>query len=264
MNLRELDLTKLNSMTKYPSILTYHEMGGKGMLTDSLTTSFPDDADILVTEKVDGTNTRIIFFADGQYIIGSREELLYARGDLIGNPALGIVAAVKELATQLASLYQNAEDRVTVVYGEVYGGNIGAAAKNYTDSKQVGFRIFDIVLFEKSSFDDIIAREQAEIARWRDAGGQRFVDEATLMRNVSDSDGRLSPTPRLGTIAGKDLPKSVQGMHELLAQLCPRTSCSLGGATEGKAEGIVIRAADRSAIAKIRFEDYERTLKRKK
>jgi hypothetical protein len=264
MNLRELDLTKLNSMTKYPSILTYHEMGGKGMLADGLTTSFPDDAEILITEKVDGTNARIIFFADGQFIIGSREELLYARGDLIGNPALGIVAALKELATDLAPRFHHPEHRVTVVYGEVYGGNIGAGAKNYTDSKQVGFRIFDVVVFEKTSFDDIIARDQAEIARWRDAGGQRFVDEATLMRHVSDSNGRLLPTPRVGSVAGKDLPKTLEGMYELLAKICPRTSCSLGGAGEGKAEGIVIRAADRSAIAKIRFEDYERTLKRKK
>jgi hypothetical protein len=264
MNLRELDLTKLNSLTKYPSILTYHEMGAKGMLTDSLTTSFPDDAEILVTEKVDGTNARIIFFADGQYIIGSREELLYARGDLIGNPALGIVAALNEPATHLASLYHHPEPRVTVVYGEVYGGNIGAGAKNYTESKQVGFRLFDMVLFEQSSFDDMMARDQAEIARWRDAGGQRFVDEATLMRNVSDSGGRLLPTPRLGSVAGKDLPKTLEGMYELLAKLCPRTSCALSGANQGKAEGIVIRAADRSAIAKIRFEDYERTLKRKK
>ncbi len=29
---------------------------------------------------------------DASYLLGSREELLCAQGDLIGNPALGIVA----------------------------------------------------------------------------------------------------------------------------------------------------------------------------
>ena len=35
-NLNIFDLQKLNSMTKYPSILTYHELGDKGMLQESL------------------------------------------------------------------------------------------------------------------------------------------------------------------------------------------------------------------------------------
>jgi hypothetical protein len=42
------------------------------------------------------------------------------------------------------------------------------------------------------------------------------------------------------------------------------TRCKLDAAAAGMAEGIVIRTPDRSSIAKIRREDYERTLKRRK
>ncbi|WP_284706371.1 hypothetical protein [Micromonospora phytophila] len=31
----------------------------------------------------------------------------------------------------------------------------------------------------------------------------------------------------------------------------------------GRSEGLVLRAADRSVIAKARFQDYERTIKRR-
>ncbi|WP_458689940.1 hypothetical protein [Nocardia tengchongensis] len=39
---------------------------------------------------------------DGSWLLGSREELLCAKGDLIGNPAQGIVAALREFADGLA------------------------------------------------------------------------------------------------------------------------------------------------------------------
>jgi hypothetical protein len=42
------------------------------------------------------------------------------------------------------------------------------------------------------------------------------------------------------------------------------TLCRLDDAAGGKPEGIVLRSPDRSTIAKARFEDYERTLKRKR
>jgi hypothetical protein len=38
----------------------------------------------------------------------------------------------------------------------------------------------------------------------------------------------------------------------------------LDDAAGGKSEGIVLRSPDRSTIAKARFEDYERTMKKRK
>lgn len=91
-----VDLKKLNSLTKYPSIPTYHALGERGKLSETIQVNFANQF-IIGTEKIDGTNARIICFSDG-YVIGSREELLYAKGDLIGNPAMGIVEALKPLA----------------------------------------------------------------------------------------------------------------------------------------------------------------------
>ncbi len=39
-DIRQIDLVKLNSMTKYPSILTYHALGDKGMLQETVQIPF--------------------------------------------------------------------------------------------------------------------------------------------------------------------------------------------------------------------------------
>src|SRR5262245_22884963 len=98
-NVRTADLAKLNSLTKYPSILTYHTLDPRnGGLLEEVTAFV---GTVIGTEKVDGTNSRVICLPDGCYLLGSREELLYAKGDLIGNPSLGIVDGLKETAEGL-------------------------------------------------------------------------------------------------------------------------------------------------------------------
>lgn len=124
-SLRSCDLGKLNSMTKYPSIPTYHALGDRGTLLEQ-TVNF--DGEVILTEKVDGTNSRIVLLPDGNFVLGSREELLFAKGDLIGNPALGIVNALKDVANSLMPL----KNSITVVFLELYGGRITAASKQYT------------------------------------------------------------------------------------------------------------------------------------
>lgn len=85
-------VAKLNSATKYPSIETYHRLE-KGILQEEATL-FEDLT--IGTEKVNGTNGRIVFMPDGKdYCIGSREHLLYAKGDRVIRTTEGIVAALK-------------------------------------------------------------------------------------------------------------------------------------------------------------------------
>lgn len=93
------DLRAINSLTKYPSILTYHALGDRGRVSDRVQVDFGTDP-VLVTEKIDGTNARIIC-RDGDYLIGSREELLHARGDRVHNPAMGIVDAMRPIADRM-------------------------------------------------------------------------------------------------------------------------------------------------------------------
>src|SRR5205807_4449122 len=137
--LRDADLTALNSLTKYPSISTYHTLdSANGGLLDE---TVPFTGAVIGTEKVDGTNSRIISLPDGNYLLGSREELLYAKGDLIGNPAQGVVAALREFADVLAPV---TDDVIRVHYVELYGGKVTAASKQYTGSHTVGYRLFDV------------------------------------------------------------------------------------------------------------------------
>jgi len=239
----KVDLNKLNSMTKYPSILTYHKMGERGKLVNEV--QVPFDSPAILTEKIDGVNGRIIVMPDGLYIIGSREELLYAKGDMIGNPQLGIVDALKPIAERIKP-----SSILTVYYFEVYGGNVTKNSKQYTGSKTVGHRLFDIVAIPE--WKEILEMPVERIATWRDNGGQTFYGEAQLL----DSGFQLTPRINLG-----HPPIDVKETHDWLKSMIHITNAALDGGALGRPEGIVARLSDRSIIAKLRFEDYERTLR---
>ncbi|GAA1518382.1 hypothetical protein GCM10009827_036930 [Dactylosporangium maewongense] len=251
-DVRAVDLRLLNSLTKYPSIPTYHTLDPRNGGLTSPATVFPGD--VIATEKVDGTNSRIVLLPDGSYLIGSREELLYAKGDLIGNPALGIVGQLKPVAAGLP-----AGDGIRVYFLELYGGKVGGAARQYTsDSTLFGWRLFDVV--DLPDWSTPLSLSSAAVSAWREAGGQPFVPESTLAALAAAAG--LSLTPRLWHRAGSALPPGIAEMQELLTDSLPATLVGLDGAP-GRAEGIVLRAPDRSVIAKARFQDYERTLRRR-
>jgi RNA ligase-like protein len=254
-NVRTVDLAKLNSLTKYPSILTYHTLDPKngGLLEEA--TAFAGT--VIGTEKVDGTNSRVISLPDGCYLLGSREELLYGKGDLIGNPSLGIVEALKETADRLCD---GGRAEIMVYYFEVFGGKVTANSKQYTGEQRVSFRLFDVVALRE--YDALLSQPAAQIAQWRDNGGQSFADEATLERVAAQYE--LTLTPRLFAVDGADLPRGIPETLAFLRTRLPESKCRLDDAGGGKPEGIVLRSSDRSTIAKARFEDYERTLKRKR
>jgi hypothetical protein len=250
----ETNLTKLNSLTKYPSIPTYHALGDKGRLTETILVPF--ECDVILTEKIDGTNARLICTPEG-VLVGSREDLLWATGDLIHNPAMGIVAAVRDYARVLLNSLPT--EALLVIYGEVYGRNVGAAAKNYTSTDRVVFRVFDA--FEMS-LDAVFAEFEKPIERislWRENGGQPFLSVAAL--DALALERGFDRVPSLGAAPASSMPRSIA---EAAAFLTPyaKTSAPLDEAALGHAEGMVIRSMDRRQIAKLRFDDYRRTLKR--
>ena len=252
------DLARLNSATKYPPIMTYHALDPKnGRLLEETNLPFGDDTPVVLTEKVDGTNGRVIVMPDGDWFIGSREELLYARGDRIENPALGIVPALLPLAPTLAP---GVED-ITVYFLEVYGKGIGGNGKQYTGEGRTGYRLFDVGGIPLS----ILEMERGQISSWRDHGGQKFGTEVGL-RKLADWHGNLPLTPRLSIVKGGDLPTTLKGMRDFLTRYLlsddgiARTRAALDEAAGGRPEGIVLRTQDRSLIAKARFADYDRTL----
>src|SRR5262245_28126172 len=172
-NVRTVDLAKLNSLTKYPSIQTYHTLDPKNGELKETVTAF--EGTVVGTEKVDGTNSRIIILPDGTYLLGSREELLYGKGDLIGNPSLGIVDALKVVADQLCD---GERDEITVYYLEVVGGKVTGGSKQYTGEQRVSFRLFDVAILRE--YEALLSRPAAQIAQWRDNGGQLYASEDAL------------------------------------------------------------------------------------
>ncbi|GAB7038083.1 MULTISPECIES: RNA ligase family protein [Catenuloplanes] len=250
VDVRAIDLRALNSMTKYPSIPTYHSLDPRngGLLDETV----PFTGPVLATEKVDGTNARIIQLPGGTYLLGSREELLYARGDLIGNPSQGIVEHLRPLAESLP-----ATDRFRVLYLELYGGKIGGHAKEYSTRGAVGWRLFDVALLD--GHEDLLTAAPQQISAWREGGGQPWADEDALHATAAEAGVEL--TPRLFTLDAARLPAGLAETQALLTERLPGTLVRLDESGQGTAEGIVFRAPDRSVIAKARFQDYARTLR---
>ena len=258
-----MDLDNLSSATKYPSILTYHGMGDRGRLTPLVQVPFPAGEPIHLTEKVDGTNGRIVILRRGprDYIIGSREEFLFAQGDLIWNTTYQIKPVLAPLGDWLTQMLHSSIEynikygSAVVFFMEVFGAGL-PSAKEYTDGKEMGARIFDVCTVPL----EILEKPIEQIASWRDHGGQSFwtsrgIDDAVKWQDDS-CPVKLERVPSLGQ--AEALPTSIEATYEWLKQF-EKSKCDLGGG-QGRAEGVVARTADRKTIAKFRFEDYERTL----
>lgn len=245
-----------NSLTKYPSIDTYHKLGEKGRLLEELNHEFTGD--VVLTEKVDGTNGRIVMTPWGEWLIGSREEFFTASGDIVYNTGLGIVDTLRPITSTIKSCPP--PNTLHVFYFEVYGAGIGGQAKNYTTGKATGARLFDVVRI--TDVKEKLEWDREKIASWRDHGGQYFFSDESI--NAYAEMIGVERVPVITTVRAKDLPTSVEGMHEFLKIHVPGTKVKLDDSGRGNAEGLVLRTGDRSMIAKARFEDYERTAKIRK
>ena len=254
-------LDSLNSATKYPSIETYHTLGDKGRLSEPAV-DFGDDH-VFITEKVDGTNVRLIFDCSGDLFIGSREELLTHSDDVVRNPALGIVEA---LLPVLNDTWLRPEVKVPehlfVIYVELFGHRQTPAWKQYGDGSTAMWRMFDACTVP----EDVLEWPKDRVAGWRDRGGQAFLNEFQLKQlsvatGISLTPRAKAPSAQLGWL-GTDLPKGIAEMQEFMTiELGPHTRMVNSAGVLGRAEGYVIRNTDRTRIAKARFEDYERTLR---
>ncbi|MGI5274710.1 RNA ligase family protein [Nonomuraea sp. CA-218870] len=246
------DLRKINSLTKYPSIPTHHALDPKngGLFEEPAAYT----GTVIGTEKVDGTNGRIILLPDGEWLIGSREDLLTASGDIVHNPALGIVDALRPVAEKAATIGVGGFGEMLVFYLEVYGSKQLPAWKHY-GAGEPAHRLFDVA----SIPDDMFAWDIDRIASWRQHGGQDFASERVL-NELAERIG-VDVTPRLFEIDGADLPADIEGMRRFMDGY--RSTLVATSGEPGLNEGIVLRAPDRSVISKARFQDYDRTLKRR-
>ncbi len=253
---------KLNSITKYPSILTYHKLE-KGLLKDEVLTypitELSEDMlnmEVEGTEKVHGTNVRILI-KGSDFIIGSREDLLYSKGDRVVNKELGICDFMLGVATELTDKFNLSNDEMIVLYGEFYGATVGVWGKNYSEQGVSGFRLFDMFKLSEDDLNNLMNKSPEQIALWRARGGQPYSSIDKLKEFTEKYN--LHKTPVLFSCKLKDLHTSLDGMYNFIKEY---EKTKVGFDVDGKSEGIVVRSIDRGYIVKIRFEDYERTFKR--
>lgn len=248
---------KLNTITKYPSIFTYHELGKKGTVIEELTSQYyecSDDEELEGTEKVDGTNTRIVICGQ-DYLIGTREEFIYAKGDRIQNDKQNILLNCIPIAERIVAENDFYKDELFVIYGENYGKSIGDGYKNYA-LKELGFRVFDMWSMKIDDIKDLLKEDLNKLATWREHCNQPYFTIEKLKGYCRAL--KLEKTPVLFTVKKKELPTSIEDMYKFLGQF---KETRVGLDATGKSEGFVIRSSDRKYIKKIRFAEYEKTLK---
>lgn len=241
---------KINTLTKYPSILTLHQLGEKGCLKNQLTTPIENEV-MYATEKIDGTNARIVCFGN-EYLIGARENILHHSDDLYFDNAQGIVEGLKALNIQIPKT-----ELLTVIYGEFYGGKTTANSKWYGQNKN-GFRVFDIAVYDDLSTLELSPQE---ISRWREREtengmiyGQNFLTRIEMQKQFPC----FELVPLIEFEVGDLLHRTIL---DNLKKFLPFTNVSLSENAIKKAEGVVLRNENRSKIVKVRFEDYERSLR---
>ncbi|MBX7153445.1 MAG: RNA ligase family protein [Candidatus Kapaibacterium sp.] len=241
---------KINTLTKYPSILTLHQLGEKGRLKNELTTPIQNEK-MYATEKIDGTNARIICYGS-EYLIGAREFILHHSHDLYFDTAQGIVDGLQEL-----NIIVPQPEKFTVIYGEFYGGKTSANSKWYGQDKN-GFRVFDVAVYNDLS---ILEMSQHDISKWREREtedgiiyGQNFLTRTEIQNQFPNFD--LVPLIEfdLGDMSHKVV-------LENLRKYIPYTNVALSESAIKRSEGVVLRNENRTKIVKVRFEDYERTLR---
>lgn len=258
-DIRRVDLDKLNSATKYPSIETYHVLGERGKLSGQ-SRDFSENVELFATEKIDGTNVRIIFCPDESVVVGSREELLWESQDLIGSSSLGIVQYLRPVVHRLKSecfgKKYTSEGSILVLYGELYGHQIGPG-KNYTIKNAINYRIFDVAHLK---WDAVSSLSRENVSLWRQNGGQSFLgqEEARLFAHNASIDF----VPFLFQINSDYIPKDIQKMYDFLLEY-QFTKAEIDKPLNPKSEGVVLRTDDRKTIYKLRFEDYQRHFRAK-
>lgn len=266
----DMDFDCLNSATKYPSIETYHKINGY-ILTDDLTDgkSFAGQ-NVYITEKIDGSNGRIIITTDddgliSDFLIGTRNDIIYARGDRVLNHTERMVDS---LIPESEIIIRNAQSNTSllpnsiyVLYGENYGGRI-CGWKQYTTTGECSIRYFDMWHMPVSEFIELLNNPIDSISSWRDHGGQPYVSVTELKDFVKTFLGDDRTVPYIKESSGDEIPTEFFETSDWMKQFATSVAC-ISPTGLGSSEGVVVRTEDRKLIRKLRFEDYRKSISKR-
>ena len=267
-------IDKINSITEYPSIMTYHKLGDKGSLLNELYSEnrFNKNEELEVTEKVDGTNMRLIL-TNSDYFVGTRANIVYAKDDrIINEPSVEVVLRDCKYLIDNFMGDRLLDDKVYVIYGEVYGYNICDGNKVYcsvADAAHRKFRVFDVRTYPCLKLEEILEKDIQEVSRFKSTNNDYWYDYDML--DAFCEQFQLERTPVRMRINESNLPTDFDKTYKWMLDNFNDSLVVIGAPVEGKeynlrfgkAEGVVIRNKDRSVISKLRFEDYERTIRRR-
>ena len=131
------------SMTEYPKIETLFERDKSTFVVDHKTLK----ASVLgtirewdVTEKIDGTNIRVMLSRDGNVTFGGRTNAASIPADLIQY----LIHTFRQDALKAALWLDPAEPIDAVLYGEGYGPGIQQVGRLYRNDK--AFILFDVLI----------------------------------------------------------------------------------------------------------------------
>lgn len=246
---------KINTLTKYPSILTLHKFGERGRFTNDITTNIEGEI-MYASEKIDGTNVRIVCYGD-DFLIGSRNNILHYSKDFYWDETMGIVEQFYK--KKLPTLVTN---KLTIIFGELFGGKISSNSKNY-GKEDHGFRVFDVAEIQDLS---ILEKSITEISAWRESPKDSSIDDTLIYgQGFAELDTLKAYGFNLVPQLKFELPNlEHQTILNSLEQYISKTNVALTKTAKEGTEGVVLRNKTRTKIVKLRFEDYRRTLNHKK
>lgn len=263
---------KINTFTKYASILTMHQLWDKWVLKDELTTDISWET-MYATEKIDGTNVRIVYYK-WEYLVGSRDEILYYSEDLYYAQNLGIVDRLHHIIEQelwtpelwdwiwnsVSLSEENSDENMYIFYGELFGGNIGKYWKEYGGKNDFWFRLFDIVEVKPEEFE-IMYEELPRVSSWREHSIGTALEYGQNFLSVHDRESRFPHFQYVPTLELNFESYEHNHVLEKLEEVLPETMVKLTDDWLGQSEWVVLRNHNRTKIVKVRFQDYKRTLK---
>jgi hypothetical protein len=246
-----------DNATQYPSILELHKRNPKGELTEEFAVSFDEGEKVSISEKVDGFNVRILcMYVDGEprWVVGGRTELLGASNSLVFSKSNDVVKDLHKLADMFCQ--RNAQSgKMVVLWGELYGGQKTPKWANYAAEPTPCFRAFDAAEFSEEECELLRSFTPQQAAGYRDNGRIPFVSSERLAVLCG-----CGPIPRVPFLREETFtPKSLRETLEHYSAMLPVTRAAMG--VEGTPEGVVIRNADRTKIAKVRFAEYRKAIK---